>query len=357
MPWSTPSLRTVREMVRNDVTASLQGAVMVANSVLRVMSDAMGGLAHLVLRYIDWLALQLLPDTAEEEWLERHGNIWLVNSDGTTGRKSATYAEGTITVTGATDFIVPSDTQLSALGITYATTEDATIGITSVDVPVRALTAGSIGYCDTGTTIEFLTPIAGVDTGATVVEMTGGTDKESIDQLRARILFRIRNPPMGGAAADYVNWALAVPGVTRAWAAVEQGIGTMTVRFLMDDLRADNDGWPETEDVQAVSDYVDQKRPVTVKDCYVVAPIKYPIDFTIDNLDPDTDEAKAEIEASIHDMLLEKAAPGQTIYAVWKSFAIMNAGSVVSFDLVNDSDDVMPSLGHMAVLGTIYYPP
>ena len=72
MPWTTPALRTVREMVRNDVTAALSGAVLIANSVARVMSDAMAGLAHLVLRYIDWLSLQLLPDTAESEWLDRH---------------------------------------------------------------------------------------------------------------------------------------------------------------------------------------------------------------------------------------------------------------------------------------------
>ena len=71
-----------------------------------------------------------------------------------------------------------------------------------------------------------------------MLEVTGGTDAETDDQLRARILHRIQNPPMGGAQADYVTWALAVPGVTRAWAASEQGIGTMTVRFLMDDLRA-----------------------------------------------------------------------------------------------------------------------
>ena len=93
---------------------------------------------------------------------------------------------------------------------------------------------------------------------ATVIHLTGGTDTETDEQLRARILHRIQNPPMGGAAADYVAWALAVPGVTRAWAAPEQGVGTITVRFLMDDLRADNDGWPEPDDIQAVADYIDK---------------------------------------------------------------------------------------------------
>src|SRR5215471_5431972 len=101
MPWSTPTLRQVRSLVRDGVRASLPGAdASIPNSVLRVLSDSMGALCHLTLQYIDWLALQLLPDTAEREWLDRHGNIWLTNSDGTTGRKLATLATGSVTLTG-----------------------------------------------------------------------------------------------------------------------------------------------------------------------------------------------------------------------------------------------------------------
>jgi len=84
VPWTTPTLREVRSLVRDAVHASLPGAdANVPNSLLRVMSDNQGALCHLTLQYIDWLSLQLLPDTAETEWLDRHGQIWLVNADGT----------------------------------------------------------------------------------------------------------------------------------------------------------------------------------------------------------------------------------------------------------------------------------
>ena len=197
--------------------------------------------------------------------------------------------------------------------------------------------------------------ISGADSTATVVEITGGVDTESDDDLRGRILQRIQNPPMGGSQADYVTWALAVPGVTRAWAAPEQGIGTMTVRFLMDELRSEDDGWPEPADIQDVSDYIDEKRPVTVKDTYVVAPIKEFVDVTIQNLNPDTAAAEAAVEASLRDMLFKKASPGQTIYSAWISSAIMNAAGVKSFNLITTDDIVMPSLGHMAVMGTLLF--
>src|SRR5262245_8530839 len=101
MPWATPTLRQTRELVRDHIRASLPGAdALVPNSVLRVLSDVQGALCHLVLQYIDWLALQLLPDTAETIWLDRHAAIWLTNSDGTTGRKRATLAQGTVMVGG-----------------------------------------------------------------------------------------------------------------------------------------------------------------------------------------------------------------------------------------------------------------
>src|SRR6516164_5270778 len=131
MPWSTPTLRDVRSTIRDAITGRLPGAdASVPNSVLRVLSDAMGALCHLTLQYIDWLALQLLPDTAETEWLDRHGHIWLVNADGSTGRKLATLASGSANFAGTQGTLVPMYTQLSySTGIHYQTMADMTIGI------------------------------------------------------------------------------------------------------------------------------------------------------------------------------------------------------------------------------------
>jgi uncharacterized phage protein gp47/JayE len=96
-------------------------------------------------------------------------------------------------------------------------------------------------------------------------------------------------------------------------------------------------------------------RPVTVMDCYVLAPIKQFIDIEIANLVPNTITVAGAIEKSIRELLHSVASPGATIYAAWISFAIMNAPGVQSFKLTTTSDCIMPSLGHMAVLGTILY--
>jgi uncharacterized phage protein gp47/JayE len=362
MPWSTPTLFQVRSLVRDAIRGSLPGSdANVPNSVLRVLSDAQGALCHLTLQYIDWLALQLLPDTAETEWLDRHGHIWLTNADGSTGRKLATPAVGQANFISTTSgAIVSTGTQLNyaGTGIGYATTADISLGPpgTPTAGPIIALDPGKLGNLDAGAVLAVTTQLSGAVNSATVIHLEGGTDDETDDELRARILKRIQQPPMGGDATDYEQWALAVPGVTRAWAAPsEMGIGTMTVRFLMDDLRASDDGWPTPADVNAVAAYIDQMRPVTVKDCFVVAPIKQYLDITISALVPDTEAAKAAIETSLDNMLLQMAAPGQTIYSAWVSYAIMNAANVQSFDLVTNTDYVMSSNGNMAVLGTILY--
>jgi uncharacterized phage protein gp47/JayE len=361
MPWSTPTLSIVRGLVRDSIHAKLPGSdANVPNSVLRVLSDAMGALCHLTLQYIDWLALQLLPDTAETVWLDRHGHIWLTNADGSTGRKLATQAKGTADfVTSTGTVLVPNGTLLSyTTGVTYQTTADIQTDATGLPTPapIFAIDTGTIGNLLPGTELALQTPLAGIVDSITVDTLDGGTDDETDDELRARVLFRIRQPPMGGDATDYEAWALAVPGVTRAWCSpMEMGIGTVSVRFMMDDLRADNAGFPLPQDVDTVSAYLNTVRPVTVKECWVLAPLKQLIDFDIANLNPDTTAVRAAIEQSILDMLYLYAAPGQTIYAAWKFAAVMSAAGVVSFDMTTVEDDIMPDNGHMATLGDLYY--
>lgn len=365
MPWSTPTLKQVRIVVRDQIRGSLPGAdASVPNSVLRVLSDAQGGLCHLNLQYLDWLALQILPDTAETEWLDRHGDIWLVNADGSTGRKAATFAVGNIAITGTPGTVVPIASQLVSGLIGYETIEAVTIGPQPTFCDVRALDPGIVGNTDVGSIMNFASVIPGVTTVKTG-HITGGIDEENDDDLRLRVLERIRQPPMGGDAEDYVYWALGVPGVTRAWSSPnEQGMGTITLRFMMDIYRADNDGFPLQEDIDAVTLAIDAKRPVAVKDRFIVAPIPEPVTFTIQNLEPETESIRAGITKNVTAMLHLKAAPAhavdgvtqpaQTIYAAWVSDAIMQTPGVDSFRLVME-DHVMPNNGCLAVLGTIVY--
>jgi uncharacterized phage protein gp47/JayE len=360
MPWLVPSLKEARILVRDQVRGKLEGAdASIPNSVLRVLSDVTGAATHLVCQFVYWATQQLLPDTAEAEWLSRHASMWLKNSDGTTGRKLATLAVGQVYLTGQAWQPVPIGQRLqNDAGLQYETTQTVFLGAGAVPTPTptRALDPGAAGNMQSGQSLKLIQAPPGVDSEAAVIEMDFGADDETDDDLRTRVLLRIRNPPQGGAAIDYELWALSVPGVTRAWCyALEMGMGTVTVRFMMDVVRADEGGFPRQRDVITVADAIDKVRPVAVKDMFVVAPIRQRINVQIARLVPDTPTVRAAIGLSLQQMLRERAIPGQPIYAVWKSYAIMSAPGVISFALQNAQDDLMQSPGHMPVLGNIVY--
>src|SRR5262249_37171309 len=156
---------------------------------------------------------------------------------------------------------------------------------------------------------------------------------------------RIRQPPMGGDGDDYVQWAMAIPSVTRAWAAPrEMGMGTVTVRVMLDALRADNNGLPTQDDLNVIKGYLDQKRPVAVRDFFVMAPVLEPIDFGL-TLTFDSVALRNQVATSVAEMIHEKAQPahcvdgelvlGTTIKAAWVSEAINR----VTEDFILDMDD------------------
>jgi uncharacterized phage protein gp47/JayE len=367
MPWTTPTLYQVRAMVRDDITTSLQGAAVVGNTVLRVMADAQAGLARLILKYIDWLARQLMPDTAETEWLDRHGQIWLVNSDGSLGRKAAAQSSGTVGFTGTPGVIIPEGSILTApTGQTYETLEFGTLpasGAQPLEVAVKSINPGADQNMPTGTPLAQAVPISGVDSDVLVIDLRGGTDVETDEELRARVLQRIREPPMGGCAYDYEHWAMAIPSVTRAWCAPrELGMGTVTLRFMTDYLRADTGGFPLIDDIAVVEEYLDKKRPVAVRDFFVMAPVPEPINFNL-ALVNDSTTARSQVATAVSAMLLDRAmpahqvngelVPGTTIYASWVAEAINRVTNEFELDM---TDHPMPHNGALATLGTITYP-
>lgn len=357
MPFNLPDLPSVRRQNRDNLAAFLTGAdASVPNNALRVLSDQNAGGAFLNLKYLAYIAKNALPDKSEGDWLLRWAYILFG------GPKAATFASGTIALTGVQGTLLPAGSILATSdGVEYQTAADVYLSAVATEAAVTCLTAGAIGNRDAGAPLSLTIGAPGVNGEATVVLIDGGADTESDDDLRTRVLLRLRRPPMGGDADDYVQWTLAVPGVTRAWSSPNgMGIGTVVVRFLCDALRAGNAGLPTDDDIAQVRAYLDTVRPVCVKDFFVVPPIPQGLAIKIRNLSDDTPSMRLAIEAALQMLLLERAAPGQTIYAAWVSAAISEVVGDGYFDL-DFEDAVMDSPGHMASLsaaagGGISYP-
>jgi uncharacterized phage protein gp47/JayE len=332
MPWPLLSLRQRREQVRDDIAAHVPDAdASVPNTVLRAVGDAQAALTHDNDLHLDWVARMMMPDTAEGEFAERWANIWLPN-----GRKGATFAAGFITVTGLNGSAVPTGAELTlsaldadgnSIVLQFEVVTGVTLSGSSAAVVVSALTPGALANLDEGAMLAFVDPPTGIDGRAAVAApgFAGGADQETDADLRDRTIARIQAPPHGGAKHDYVAWALEVPGVTRAWAAREMGPGTITVRVMLDDVRADDDGLPESEDLALVLAYIDAVRPVTVADLFVLSPVRQDETVTISLVSRDSPEVRASIREEIRSMLAARAAPGQIIYASWVREAISSA--------------------------------
>src|ERR1700682_5561436 len=147
MSWTTPTLTQTRQQNRDYVTGRL-GAPLVPNSNARILADANAALASLNFQYLGWLAKQLLPDTAEDTFLDRFGTIWLLNADGSRGRKAAHYASGSVTLTGVAGADFALNSQLVGFGTPafgYQTTQDCVIGSGATACTIRATTAGAGG--------------------------------------------------------------------------------------------------------------------------------------------------------------------------------------------------------------------
>lgn len=198
--------------------------------------------------------------------------------------------------------------------------------------------------------------LAGVASAAvvTVGGLAGGADEETDEELRTRLLLRIRQPPHGGAKHDYTQWALAAhPDVTRVWVLPHgMGLGTVIVWFATDDVATGPIPLPEV--VAAVQTYIDGPavRPVTAG-VYVVAPVPAPLDLTIAGLSPATLAVREAVAAEILDLLRREAEPGGTILISHLREAISIAAGEWDHALVSPTADIAHGTGHMAVVGEI----
>lgn len=346
MAFNRPTLTQLVERVTADIETSL-GVVGAAlrNSFTKVFSKALGGIAHLLHGHLEWASRQIIPDTAEDEYLARWASIWGIT------RTAATFATRTIQFVGTNGIVIPEGTELvTSDGVRFRTTAEVTIAAGVASAVVRALTAGITGNAKAGTVMTLVEALVGVETEASVTaETTDGVDEETDAALLARLLQRIQSPPLGGAASDYEKWALEVSGVTRAWITPNYlGIGTVGICFVRDN---DDTIFPSEGEVDEVSAYIMERRPIPAKP-YVFAPTADEVDFSI-FLNPDTAEIRSAIEAELDDFFQREGEPGAVLYLSRIREAISTAVGEFDHTLQQPSANIEPETGYLPVRGTI----
>lgn len=305
MPYITPKFQEILERQLCDARALDHTAPTDGDSDLFVRAACTASAVEGLYDHQNWLARQLLPDTADPEYLEAHAGLRGIV------RKVAVAASGTATFTGTPGVVLPSGASLkSAGGTLYLTTEEAAVDNGgSVTAPCMAATAGALPDLLAVEVTLMQPPIGIVAVGTATI--TGGADAESDASLLSRLLDYMRHPPGGGTAADYRRWAREVPGVGEAYVyPLRQGAGTVDIIITGDGVLASDDV------VWAAQAHIDEQRPCTAKASTVIAAVALTIDVTL-NVLPAAGHTLQTLSAPVREAVRAVFAdyrPGSPVY-------------------------------------------
>jgi uncharacterized phage protein gp47/JayE len=383
MPFSRPTLTQLRNQAMQDITASNIGADgFLRFAVVRVLAWVQAAMAYLHYGYIDYIALQSNPWTATDEFAAGWGALVGVFQE------DASFSSGPITFTGSAGVTIPNLTSITRSdGAVFTSTAPVTVapGATTVNVPVTANVAGEAGDSVPGTSFKLSSPIAGIVGSSGVAAapgLTGGADQEAFSSFKSRYLAEYAAPPQGGDRSDFIEWARAVPGVTRAWVAPNMpGPGNVTVYTMFDETEANFDGFPQgtngvaTNEPRAIAATGDQLtvansilpvQPVTAL-VYSCAPVNAPVPFTIANLGMQNTEAmQSSIESALAAMFVTEANVGGTINPAtgqpWPPIdpsawfeALASIPGLTNFSVPSPASPMTPTTGQLFTLGVVTF--
>lgn len=263
----------------------------------------------------------------------------------------------TITVTDADHFTYEVDPGLS--GSAGGTPAWVAFG---ARIPVVSEGAGANTGLDQDAPLAFESgPPANVTSPGLVAApgIADGSDVESQDAKRARMLFRIRNPLAQFNVASITGKALEIGGTTRVFVQeVTPAVGQVTVYFMRD---GDLSPIPSAAEVAAMKTQLLTIKPVemSASDLIVAAPTAVPTDFTFSAISPNTASMKEAVRATLAEFFKLKTSVGVNVAQDAYRSAIFNTrdpvtgDAVSSFTLSAPSGAISISAGQIATLGTV----
>lgn len=180
-------------------------------------------------------------------------------------RRAAVQAIGTVTVTG-TGTVSQGALFQTQDGTEFTATETVKV-TTMADIPVKAVEYGAKGNVAAGAITIIPMSIPGITRVTNAKATYDGFDEETDDELRERLLFKVRQPATSGNINDYIEWGTSVEGVGHI-TVVPLWNGNGTVKLLV----TDSNGQPASPDLLSrVTEKVESMHPIGA-DVSVIAP-------------------------------------------------------------------------------------
>lgn len=344
MPYEYPTLPALIARTQADFERNAPDAL--RRSDAKVTARALSGAVFEVYGYQHWIARQSHPATCDEDNLERWAD-WRLEG----GRNGAVAASGLALFSGSSGALVDAGSVYqSEDGRRYRVNETATLVAGVASVQMVAEDAGAAGNLDGGS-LTAVSPLVGVNALATIGAdgIAGGTDQETVESLRSRVRAAFKNPSKVGNGGDFVEWALEVPGVTRAWALPRwMGPGTFGLAFVRD---GEADIIPTPAQVAEMQAYLEQRRPVTAE-IYAFAPVPLAINFSI-RLTPDSTALRAAVSKNLAGLIADEGGSDSLILRTHIGNVISNTPGETDHLLTLPAADVPVAPNQVAVLGAI----
>lgn len=333
MPFITPSFDTIRDDLLRDIRNQLPDAATGSDSDYFARASSVASVAEGLYNHQTWITRQIFPDTADTEYLELHCRLRNIF------RKPATTASGTVTMTAEPGATAPAGLMVKRDDRTWTTTEQAAAGVDGkATARAYASVPGVAGNTTAAMSAMLVSAPTKFDSAVTVSEMRGGTEAESDASLLERLLEAIRRPAAGGNKYDYKRWALSVPGVTEAFVyPLRRGLGTVDVVIVA------GDGLPSDDTIKATQDYIDDLRPVTAKNCLVIAPaiVSVNVSLQVWLKGLSVDEARRQISATVATWF-SYLAPGETAVLSDLGSLIKAITGIWDYRFVTPTGNVVP---------------
>ena len=276
-------------------------------------------------------------------------------------RKAATFAAGSVTVTG-NGTVTAGDLFETENGVQFEALEDVTVA-ESGSVPIVAKLSGNSGIVGAGTITQMPITIPGIATCTNPAPTADGYDAESDESLRERYYAALRTPTSSGNAAAYKNWALEVSGVGDAQVyPLGSGDGTVDVILINDQSKP-----ASTALVAEVQNYIDPASegkglgvaPIGAK-CYVSSATATNINVAgkVTLQGAGQSETEAAIKDAIESYLAGIAFKGSTVSYAHISSRITETNGVIDVENLKINDgtaNVAVQARHVAVLGTVTF--
>ena len=262
-----------------------------------------------------------------------------------------------ITVTGLSEFTY-------ALVDTPAGASTGKVSFTSGSLSVKSVDFGQDQNLIANTRLTFSTPIVGVDQAAFVDfgAVGGGSDIETTEELRARLLDRVQNPVALFNAAAITAQAKTVSGVTDVFVfEITPDVGQVTIFPIRGN---DASPIPDASEIPPIKDAILEIKPVTTSEADVIVSIATGVNasFTFSAMTPNDSETQERVDANLDALFRDEAVVASPSDGIDNSIsedqysaAIVNAG-VTEFTLSSPSGDIGSAFGDYAVYTGANFP-